>query len=174
MSTATVSNKNTVTHKYNYNRKVTVNDLQTEANMLQAINNFRRNNNLSNARNAYSWWKYILTAIAFSKDDITVAEACDLVENRLNVRINRSVIGQLVKAIKGQTPCEVRREYTTSLPFLVKAMDLHFQVNKSTGRGRPSYSFYFVNREKARKVLFATFPETKMLFDTLRLTPEAD
>lgn len=149
--------------------KYKVNNLKNEADMLDALNKYRRDNNLCTARNAYSWWKYILTAIAFSKDSITIAEACELVESRLNVTINRTVVSQLVKAVKGQTPCKIRREYTRSLPYLTKTAGLKFEKDTVlTNRGRRSLRFYFENIEHARKVLFATSPETKLLFDTLK------
>lgn len=174
-NTASVKkNKKVTEYTFDLNQ-FNVNDLQTEADMLQALNEYRRENGLSTARNAYSWWKYILTAIAFSKNSITIAEACDLVETRLNVKINRSVIGQLVKAINGNAPDKVRREYTNGLPFIVKAIGLRYSKNTTSTRGRPSYKFTFNDRERARKLLFSITPETKLLYETLRkLDPGVD
>lgn len=164
-------NDNIVT-KYNFNtskNKYSITSLKAEADMLNAVNTFRRDNNLSTARNAYSWWKYILTAIAFSKDSITISEACDLVESRLNVTINRTVVGQLAKAVKGQSPCKIRREYTRSLPYIAKTAGLKFRKDTVlTNRGRRNFRFYFDNVDQAKKILFATNPETKLLFDTLK------
>jgi len=130
-------------------------------------------------RYAHNWWKssmVLLTkfaALAAGELQAGVKDEFDM---------NHSVAafsGLLIKAIDGNSPDSVQREYAKNLPGIVRATGLKYRRptaaeitrinNSKVGRpGRPvKHVFYFQNNDKARAVLLVNFPDLLCLFTEL-------
>jgi hypothetical protein len=151
-----------------------INTLLDEAVLLGVLNQYRDQNNLAGARNGYSWWKYVLTSLLVTKESkgysgVTLNDAVETVRVRLGVNVKASAT-LLSDAVGGELPDPVRREYTNSLPGIVKATGLRVWVapDRDQRRGRAPLLFAFKDRDKARQALFAHVPETRMLFKALK------
>ena len=120
------------------------------------------------AKYAHNWWQSSLVLLTRYNNNLSAVE----IESGLAAifdmchRIS-NFSGLLIRAIDGELPDYVYRQYANRLPAIVKATGLKYRVNSEdySGRGRPTkYVFYFKNSEVARNVLLTRFPELLPLF----------
>ena len=163
----------TFTYKFNGTKvdtKSLVKNLSDDIALTQAINAFREENNMTKARNPYSWWKYVLATITYFPKGVEYATVIDVLNNVAGVKVNKSTSTLLANATAGAAPCYVRREYTVRLPDLAKNTKLIASFNRNNvtkKNGRPAFQFKFVNAKDAREVILQNAPEMKSLFDLM-------
>ena len=173
MNTNTANSTRTFTYKFN-GKKVDTNTLVKNLNddiaLTHAINRFRQENNMTTARNPYSWWKYVLATITYFPKGVEYNTIVRILNNVAGVTVNRSTATLLARATAGTAPDYVRREYAVRLPDLVyntKLSASFSRKNAKTKQGRPAFQFKFVNTKDARETILGTAPEMKSLFDLL-------
>ncbi len=169
----TNTNARTFTYKFN-GKKVDTNTLVKNLNddiaLTHAINRFREENNMTKARNPYSWWKYVLATMTYFPKGVEYTTVINILNDIAGVTINKSTATLLARATAGNAPCVVRREYAVRLPDLVQNTNLtaSFNRNKITKKnGRPAFQFKFENVKEARQVILLNAPEMSSLFDLL-------
>lgn len=163
----------TFTYKFE-GKKVTadklVKNLNDDIALTQAINLFRQENNMTKARNPYSWWKYVLATITYFPKGVEYSTVINILNNVAGVTVSKSTATLLARATAGSPPCVVRREYTVRLPDLAyntKLSASFSRKNSKTKKGRPAFQFKFVNAKDARETILSDAPEMKSLFDLL-------
>jgi hypothetical protein len=169
------TNTTTRTFTYKFNgKKVDTNTLVKNLNddiaLTHAINRFREENNMTKARNPYSWWKYVLATITYFPKGVEYTTVIDILNNIAGVKVNQTTSTLLARATAGNAPCIVRREYTVRLPNLAYDTGLIASFNRSKvtkKNGRPAFQFKFQNAKEAREVILQNAPEMASLFDLL-------
>jgi hypothetical protein len=163
----------TFTYKFN-GKKVDTNTLVKNLNddiaLTHAINRFREENNMTKARNPYSWWKYVLATMTYFPKGVEYTTVINILNEIAGVTINKSTATLLARATAGNAPCVVRREYAVRLPDLVQNTNLTASFNRnkiSKKNGRPAFQFKFENVKEARQVILLNAPEMASLFDLL-------
>jgi len=147
-----------------------VKNLNDDIALTQAINLFREQNNMTKARNPYSWWKYVLATITYFPKGVEYNTIVRILNNVAGVTVNRSTATLLARATAGAAPCAVRREYTVRLPDLAYETKLSASFSRKTAKtkkGRPAFKFKFDNADDARDTILSNAPEMKSLFDLL-------
>ena len=173
MNTNTANSTRTFTYKFNgqkVNTDTLVKNLNDDIALTHAINLFREENNMTKARNPYSWWKYVLATITYFPKGVEYTKVIDILNDIAGVKVNKSTSTLLAAATAGAAPCIVRREYAVRLPDIVQNTKLiaSFNRNKVTKKnGRPAFKFQFANSKEARAVILENAPEMTSLFDLL-------
>ena len=173
MNTAATTETPTFTYKFNgkkVNTDKLVKSLNDDIALTQAINLFREENNMTKARNPYSWWKYVLATITYFPKGVEYTTVINILNNVAGVTINKSTATLLARATAGAAPDYVRREYAVRLPDLVYNTKLSASFsrnNAKTKTGRPAFQFKFVNTKDARETILSNAPEMMSLFDLL-------
>ena len=97
MTTNTANSARTYTYKFNgqkVNTDTLVKNLNDDIALTHAINRFRQENNMTTARNPYSWWKYVLATIGgtlhFAPEDELYVMARTSRRGQVLLIINRS------------------------------------------------------------------------------------
>lgn len=163
----------TFTYKFDgkkVNTDKLVKNLNDDIALTQAINLFREENNMTKARNPYSWWKYVLATITYFPKGVEYTTIINILNNVAGVTINKSTATLLARAATGAAPNYIRREYAIRLPDLVYNTKLSVSFsrnNAKTKKGRPAFQFKFVNTKGARETILSNAPEMKSLFDLL-------
>ena len=169
----TNTNARTFTYKFNgkkVNADSLVKNLNDDIALTHAINRFREENNMTKARNPYSWWKYVLATITYFPKGVEYTTVINILNSVAGVNISKSTATLLARATAGTAPDYVRREYAVRLPDLVyntKLSASFSRKNAKTKKGRPAFQFKFVNTKDARETILGTAPEMKSLFDLL-------
>lgn len=173
MNTNTANSTRTFTYKFNgqkVNTDTLVKNLNDDIALTHAINLFREENNMTKARNPYSWWKYVLATITYFPKGVEYTKVIDILNDIAGVKVNKSTSTLLAAATAGAAPCIVRREYAVRLPDLAKESKLTASYNRNhvkTKCGRPAFKFQFANTKEARDVILEHAPEMTSLFDLL-------
>ena len=163
----------TFTYKFDgkkVNTDKLVKNLSDDIALTQAINIFREENNMTKARNAYSWWKYVLATITYFPKGVEYTTVINILNSVAGVNISKSTATLLARATAGTAPDYVRREYAVRLPDLVyntKLSASFSRKNAKTKKGRPAFQFKFVNTKDARETILSNAPEMMSLFDLL-------
>lgn len=152
-----------VTKDY-HNKRITIDSLDQELSYVNAVNDFRRENGLPTARNAYSWWKYVLATLTYV-DSATYSDILTML-GEINITVNKSYSSHLAKAVDGVLPDTTRREYTNKLPTVLYFLKIDVNTTPSV-RGRDSLVFSYRDRKFARTWLKTNIPETNILFAQL-------
>jgi len=152
-----------VTKDY-HNKRITIDSLDQELSYVNAVNDFRRENGLPTARNAYSWWKYVLATLTYV-DSATYSDILTML-GEINITVNKSYSSHLAKAVDGVLPDTTRREYTNKLPTVLYFLRIDVNTTPSV-RGRDSLVFSYKDRKFARTWLKTNIPETNILFAQL-------
>jgi len=169
----TVNSDRTFSYKFNgkkVNTDTLVKNLNDDIALTHAINRFREENNMTKARNPYSWWKYVLATITYFPKGVEYTTIVDILNEIAGVKVQQSTSTLLARATAGSAPCIVRREYAVRLPDLVQNTKLtaSYNRNKITKKnGRPAFKFKFENTKEARQVILMNAPEMTSLFDLL-------
>jgi hypothetical protein len=163
-NTATKSPTVSYTYKPSKNAPV-IRSLRQDLDLTAALNEYRENNGLVRARNAYSWWKYAFAAlVAGPTTGLSMTEIRHQLHSKLGILINATSSGLLKNAVKGKSPCKVRRQYTKNLPMVTDLMELTISKRATPGKkGRPELVFHLRSRAVARRRLIAEFPELELL-----------
>jgi hypothetical protein len=145
-----------------------VKNLNDDIALTHAINRFREENNMTKARNPYSWWKYVLATITYFPKGVEYTTIINILNNVAGVKVNQTTSTLLARATAGNAPCVVRREYTVRLPNLAYDTGLIASFNRSNKKnGRPAFQFKFKNAKEAREVILQNAPEMTSLFNLL-------
>jgi len=147
-----------------------VKNLNDDIALTQAINLFREENNMTKARNPYSWWKYVLATITYFPKGVEYTTVINILNDIAGVNVSKSTATLLARATAGAAPCVVRREYTVRLPDLAYNTKLTASFSRKTAKtkkGRPAFQFKFANTKDARDTILSSAPEMKPLFDLL-------
>jgi hypothetical protein len=134
-----------------------------------ALNEYREANGLVRARNAYSWWKYVFAAlVAGPNTGQTMTQIRMLIKAKLGVNVSPSSGHLLSGAVRGKSPCRVRREYTKNLPAVTAMLDVVTGRIRLPGqKGAGELIFGLKNQAAARRDLIKTFPELEALIAEL-------
>lgn len=146
------------------NRKITIGSLDQELSYVNAVNDFRKSNGLPTARNAYSWWKYVLVTLTYI-DSATYNDILTML-GEIDIKISKSYSSHLARACDGVLPDFVTREYTNKLPAVLHFLKIEVSTTPSV-RGRDSLVFSYKDRKFARTWLKTNIPETNILFAQL-------
>lgn len=150
---------------YDYrNRKITIDSLDQELSYVNAVNDFRKENGLPTARNAYSWWKYVLVTLTYV-DSATYSDVLTML-GEIDIKISKSYSSHLARACDGVLPDRVERQYTNKLPAVLHFLKIDVSTTPSV-RGRDSLVFTYRDRKFARTWLKTNIPETNILFAQL-------
>lgn len=161
---STVINPVKIVTKDYSNRRIIIDSLDQELSYVNAVNDFRRENGLPTARNAYSWWKYVLATLTYV-DSATYSDILTML-GEINITVNKSYSSHLAKAVDGVLPDTTRREYTNKLPTVLYFLKIDVSTTPSV-RGRDSLVFSYRDRKFARTWLKTNIPETNILFTQL-------
>lgn len=168
-NTATASNP-TVSYTFKTrNGLPLVRNLRQDLEVTAALNEYRSIHGLVKARNPYSWWRYAFAAmIAGPSAGQTMTEIRSQLRSKLGVEISASSCALLAAAVRGKSPCKIRRQYARNLPTVVDEIHVNILRRATPGKkGQPELVFHLKNRPLARKRLLALFPEMEPLIQLL-------
>lgn len=146
-----------------------IRNLRQDLEVTAALNEYRSVHGLVKARNPYSWWKYVFAAlIAGPSSGQTITEARQLLHSKLGVDISAASSGLLSAAVRGKSPCKIRRQYSKNLPAVIDAININIIRRATPGKkGQPALVFQMKSRPAARRKLLAFFPELEPLIELL-------
>lgn len=145
--------------------QITVNSLLEDVQATNEIKRYRRSiGSTQKPRNPYSWWQACLVLFTYTDDEgITLAEAKQLLEETTGMEYSLFFANHITDAIDGMAPDPVKRQFTRSLPGLVRSTGLKYRQGTAP-HGRPPFLFFYRDPKKARNILLTTFPELMPLF----------
>jgi hypothetical protein len=149
----------------------TIVTLTDDISSTNGIRQFRRVGGINQrAVNPYSWWQAAVVMLSFKGEGSMMEIFTDL-ENRTGLNYKTvSCSHHFRAAADGVEPSSIRREYTKTLPYIVKTLGLRYRtVNPPSGHhgGGKRLVFWFNHPEKSRSVLLTSFPGFIHLFAEL-------
>ena len=135
-----------------------------------ALNTYRCSHNMVKVRNAYSWWKYVFVCLTYMPKGASIVEVSNFLSATTTIEIGRSTATLLVRAVRQNAPCKVRREYTQNLPSVAKLIGLKANLAPKGDPGKRPFIFRLEDPKRARTILALTFPELVPLFDHIDAT----
>ena len=145
-----------------------INTLSDDISSTNGIRQFRQVGGINQrAVNPYSWWQAAVVMLSF-KGEGNIMEIFTDLENRTGLNYKTVMCSHLLRAAAdGAEPSSIRREYTKTLPYIVKTLGLRYRTVKGNGRCGKMFVSRFTHPEKARSVLLTSFPGFIHLFAEL-------
>lgn len=135
-----------------------------------ALNTYRCSHNMVKVRNPYSWWKYVFVCLTYLPKGASIVEVSNFLSATTTIEIGRSTATLLVRAVRQNAPCKVRREYTQNLPSVAKMIGLKANLARKGDSGKRPFIFRLEDPKRARTILALTFPELVPLFEHIDVT----
>lgn len=180
MKTATKSNivfcsndiKNIAGALKSNTKTVNVNSVFDDLKAQHALNTYRSSHKMVKVRNPYSWWKYVFVSLTYLPKGASIIDVAEFLKATTTIDISTSTSTLLVRAVRQNAPCKVRREYTQNLPSVAKLIGVKANLAPKSGktRGKRPFIFSLENPKRARAVLALIFPELVPLFEHIDAT----
>jgi len=151
-------------------KTVNVNCVFDDVKAQHALNTYRCSHNMVKVRNPYSWWKYLFVCLTYMPKGASIIEASNFLSTTTTIEIPRSTATLLVRAIRQNAPCKIRREYTQNLPSVAKMINLKAHLAPKGVPGKRPFIFRLDDPKRARSILALTFPELVPLFEHIDAT----
>jgi hypothetical protein len=149
-----------------------VNNLLEDIQATNSIRKFRKSIG-STQRTAYAhrWWLNGMVLLTYFPNGLSQYQIQDEVKLEMDMTIFFPS-QQVLNAIYGFKPDNVRREYAEKFPYVAKSTGLSVrpptESEQDTSLGRPpKHIFYFKSSRQARSLIIELFPDTIVLFAEL-------